>query len=247
MNCHRFSRPVHIFVNFKAHKRTGSNEPVKRNGTDETIERVNQQNELLLLAKRVQAIAESGHHYTENDYDLDRYVDLAQISVRMISLITGLSEENIKVLTSENHGYRTPKVDVRCVIFNDKDQILMVRERVDSCWSLPGGWCDIGYTPTEVAEKEAFEEAGIRVKARRVLAIFDKKCHEHPEDLFYTYKVFMECDAEDFGISTGMETLDVGFFSRYELPVLSMPRNTPYQIDRMFDFHYGRIHWPLAD
>jgi len=58
--------------------------------------------------------------------------------------------------------------------------------------SLPGGWCDVGYTPTEVAEKEAFEEAGIRVKAGRLLAVFDKKCHDHPEDLYYAYKELLQ-------------------------------------------------------
>ena len=123
----------------------------------------------------------------------------------------------------------------------------MVKERVDSCWSLPGGWCDVGYTPTEVAEKEALEEAGIKVKAKRVLAIFDKKCHEHPEDLFYTYKIFMECGAENFEVSTGMETLDVGFYKQDDLPELSTPRNTSGQIHKMFDFHFNRIHWPIID
>ena len=206
-----------------------------------------EQNELLLLAKRIQAIAESGIHYTESDYDLDRYGDLEEIATRMISLITHLSHDTVRMVTPENNGYRTPKVDVRCVIFNDKHEILMVQERVDSCWSLPGGWCDIGFTPTEIAEKEAFEEAGIRVKAGRLLAIFDKRCHDHPEDLFYTYKIFMECVAEDDRISTGMETLDVGFFAQDKLPPLSTPRNTRDQIDKMFDFHFGRIPWPIVD
>jgi ADP-ribose pyrophosphatase YjhB (NUDIX family) len=203
--------------------------------------------ELLLLAKRVQAVAENGLHYSENDYDLDRYNDLEEIATRMIALITNLSPETIKVATPERNGYRTPKIDVRCVIFNNSDEILMVKERVDSCWSLPGGWCDVGFTPREIAEKEAFEEAGIRVRAHRVLAIFDKKQHAHPEDLFYTYKIFMECVPESLDISTGMETLDVGFFKQGSLPVLSTPRNTAYQIDRMFDFHFSRIDWPLID
>ena len=206
-----------------------------------------EQSELLLLAKRIQAIAESGIHYTESDYDMDRYSNLEEIATRMISLITHLSQETVKMATPENNGYRTPKVDLRCVIFNDNHEILMVKERVDSRWSLPGGWCDVGFTPTEIAEKEAFEEAGIRVKARRVLAIFDKKCHDHPEDLFYTYKIFMECEPDNFEISTGMETLDAGFFSQQDLPPLSTPRNTRYQIDQMFDFHQGKIQWPITD
>jgi ADP-ribose pyrophosphatase YjhB (NUDIX family) len=149
--------------------------------------------------------------------------------------------------TPERNGYRTPKVDVRCVIFNEQDEILMVQERVDSRWSLPGGWCDVGYTPTEVAEKEAMEEAGIRVKAGRLLAVFDKKCHDHPEDLYYAYKIFLECKPENLEIRPGMETLDVGFFAQAALPELSTPRNTKNQIHKMFDFHHQRLTWPLID
>jgi ADP-ribose pyrophosphatase YjhB (NUDIX family) len=203
--------------------------------------------ELLRLAKQVQALAENGLHYSENDYDLDRYSHLEEISLRMISLISGLSGKTIEMATPERNGYRTPKVDVRCVIFNDQDEILMVQERIDSCWSLPGGWCDVGYTPTEVAVKEAYEEAGIRVQAGRLLAVFDKKCHNHPEDLYYAYKIFLECKPESFDITTGMETLDVGFFGRDSLPELSTPRNTRGQIDQMFDFHHQRLQWPLID
>ena len=205
------------------------------------------QSELLLLAKRVQAIAENGLHFSENDFDLDRYTDLEGISTKLISLATQVPLEVIRLTTPENHGYRTPKVDVRCVIFNDRHEILMVRERVDSRWALPGGWCDIGYTPTETAEKEAFEEAGIPVKANRLLAIFDKKCHDHPEDLYYSYKLFIECKAEHFKITTGMETTDVGFFAQDNYPELSTPRNTASQIDTMFEFHYNRVHWPIID
>jgi ADP-ribose pyrophosphatase YjhB (NUDIX family) len=205
------------------------------------------QNEMLQLVKQVQALAENGLHFSENDFDLDRYQALEEISLRMLSLLTGLPDETIRVATPENNGYRTPKVDVRAVIFNDMDEILMVRERVDSCWSLPGGWCDVGYTPTETAEKEVEEEAGIKVKVTRLLAVFDKKCHDHPEDLFYAYKIFLECEAGNYEVKTGMETLDVGFFKQEELPELSTPRNTAGQIHKMFDFHYNKILWPIVD
>ena len=202
---------------------------------------------MLQLAKQVQALAENGLHFSENDFDLDRYQILEKISLRMLTLVTGLPAETIEIATPERNGYRTPKVDVRAVIFNDRDEILMVKERVDSRWSLPGGWCDVGYTPTETAEKEAEEEAGIKVKVSRLLAVFDKKCHDHPEDLFYSYKIFLECEAENYEISTGMETLDGGFFRQDDLPELSTPRNTAGQIHKMFDFHFKRLQWPVID
>jgi len=208
---------------------------------------MNEKSELLRLAKRVQAIAEGGLHFSESDWDQDRYKDLEKVSMQMISLITNQPLEVVEVLTPERDGYKTPKVDVRAVVFNEKDEILLVKERVDSRWSLPGGWCDIGYTPKEVCEKEALEEAGIVVKGNRLLAIFDKKKHDHPEDLHYAYKIFIECLAEDYSISTGMETLDVGFFKEENLPELSTPRNTKGQIHTMFDFHYNRLNWPVVD
>jgi ADP-ribose pyrophosphatase YjhB (NUDIX family) len=205
------------------------------------------QNEMLQLAKQLQALAENGLHYSENDYDLDRYQIIEEISLRMLSLLTGLSPETVSMATPERNGYRTPKVDVRAVVFNDKDEILMVQERIDSRWSLPGGWCDVGFTPTEIAEKETLEEAGIRVKAKRLLAVLDKKCHEHPEDLYYAYKIFLECEAKNYVLKSGMETLDVGFFAADSLPELSTPRNTAGQVRLMFDFHFNRIQWPVID
>jgi len=204
-------------------------------------------NELLTLVKRVQAIAESGLHYTESDWDTDRYTDLEKIALEMTSILTSQPLETVEILMVDRHGYRTPKTDVRSVVFNEKDEILMVKERVDDRWSLPGGWADIGYTPSEVAEKETLEEAGIRVKAGKLISVMDKKCHDHPEDLFYSYKIFIECQAKDFNIATGMETTDVGFFRQDKLPELSTPRNTRDQIDTIFDYHHGRIEWPGVD
>jgi len=204
-------------------------------------------NKLLMLAKRIQAIAESGLHYTESDWDTDRYKELEKVAMEMISKITDQPFEVVKVALPDRYGYKTPKIDVRAVLINPENEILLVKERVDSRWSMPGGWCDIGFTPREVAEKEAQEEAGIILKAGRLLAVLDKKCHDHPEDLHYIYKIFIECSAEDYSIATGMETLDVGFFKQDQLPELSTPRNTRGQIDKMFDFHYGRLLWPLVD
>lgn len=205
------------------------------------------QKQLLILAQQVQAIAETGLHYAEIDYDRDRYHNLESISQRLLALLTDLDEKEIRQLTPEHNGYRTPKVDARAVVFNEQDEILMVRERLDSRWSLPGGWCDIGHTPAEVAVKECYEEAGIHSQAQRLLAVWDKKCHKHPPDIHYSYKVMIECRALDQNIKPGMETLDVGWFPLDGLPELSSPRNTREQIETLFAFREGKHTWPLLD
>ena len=81
-------------------------------------------NELLTLVKRVQAIAESGLHYTESDWDKDRYTDLERIAMEMMSKITDQPLEVIALATPEHYGYKTPKIDVRAVIINEKNEII---------------------------------------------------------------------------------------------------------------------------
>ncbi len=202
---------------------------------------------LLNLAKRIQALSENGQHYAESDYDLDRYNELEQIALEMLSILTDQEINPIRESITEKNGYRTPKVDVRAVVFNEEGKILMVREKIDGLWSLPGGWADVGYTPAEVAVKETREEAGLTVKAERLLAVFDKRCHHHPPDVHYAYKIFIECSIIDDTIDTGYETTDAGFFDFQSLPPLSTPRGTKEQIAYMFGFRNGKHHWPLID
>jgi ADP-ribose pyrophosphatase YjhB (NUDIX family) len=202
---------------------------------------------LLNLAKRVQALAETGQHFSESDYDMDRYTELEQISLEMISLLTRNDISLVSSSIQEKNGYRTPKVDVRAVVFNQEKQILMVREQIDGRWSLPGGWADIGFTPAEIAVKETREEAGVKVKPVRLLAVLDKKCHSHPPDVHYAYKIFIECSIIDATIETGYETTDAGFFDIASLPPLSTPRNTKEQVEMMFRFLENQLKWPYID
>ena len=66
--------------------------------------------------------------------------------------------------------YPTPKIDVRALIMQE-GQVLLIQEKSDKKWSLPGGWCDIGLTPSENLVKEVKEQAGIELKADRLLSV----------------------------------------------------------------------------
>lgn len=189
--------------------------------------------------KRIQALAEIGLEYSEIPYDQERYQELNDISLELLEKLTDVPIEKIIPVIEEKNGYKTPKVDVRTVVFNEKDQILLIQENVDGCWAMPGGWTDISYSPGEVAEKECFEEAGIKVKASRLLAIMDKQKQKMPPAFEYVYKIFMLCEKQDNNISTGSETSDVGWFDESKLPELSQPRNTEKQIEMMFQYHRG--------
>ena len=186
-------------------------------------------------AKQIQAIAQTGLTYAKDVYDIERYEELRQISVDILSDYTTIGKETVRLTFAGETGYATPKVDVRAVIFRD-NKVLLVREKIDGAWALPGGWADIGYSPAEVAVKEVKEEAGFDVDPLRLLAVLDKKFHHHPPEPYHVYKLFIQCEIVSGEALSGVETSEVAFFERHRLPELSQERNTPAQIQTMFEF-----------
>lgn len=191
--------------------------------------------EWLDIAKQLQSIAQAGLAFSDNKYDIDRYQQLKDISLKMMNEVTDIKIEKLNNIFSAEKGYQTPKVDVRGVVFRE-NKILMVKETIDGLWSIPGGWADIGLTPFQVAEKEVREESGLVVKPLRLLAVLDKKSHAHPPDLFHIYKLFIYCREKGGTLQPGMETSQVAFYGIDELPPLSTTRITKEQIEMLFDF-----------
>jgi ADP-ribose pyrophosphatase YjhB (NUDIX family) len=188
----------------------------------------------LEFAKKVHAIAETGLTYNNNEYDLERYEQLKLLSFDMLARIGKSSPDVIQDLFSLQKGYQTPKVDVRGVIM-ENNQVLMVREKLDGCWTLPGGWADVGLSPYENVVKEVREESGLHVEPVRLLSVMDKKNHAHPPTPWYCYKIFVLCRRTGGELKAGMETLDTAFFSKDTLPPLSEERITKEQIDIIYE------------
>ncbi|GAB4421819.1 MAG: NUDIX hydrolase [Bacteroidia bacterium] len=192
----------------------------------------NHQPAWLLLAQRIQALARTGLTYGTGPYDLERYHELDQIATQMLA---DLADQPVAALAEAmpiEVGYQTPKLDVRAVIVRD-GQVLLVRESENDLWSLPGGYCDVGYAPGEMVAKEVREEAGLEVRPTRLLALLDKRCHPHPPQLYYTYKAFFLCEVLGGEAHTGLETLAVDWFAPDALPPLSEDRVLAGQIVQM--------------
>ncbi|MVP02303.1 NUDIX hydrolase [Paenibacillus lutrae] len=192
------------------------------------------QEKWLEWAKQIQSIAQTGLAYGKDEYDLERYEMLRDLSIAIMSEYTDIEPVKVRELFAGETGYATPKVDIRAVVFREH-KLLLVREKSDGAWALPGGWADIGLSPSEVAVKEVREEAGFEVKAGRLLAVWDKKFHEHPPSPFHVYKMFILCEITGGSAKVGLETSEVRFFGRNELPELSLERNTAAQLHTMFE------------
>jgi len=186
-------------------------------------------------AKRIQALSQSGLAFSKDVYDIERYEELRKISVEIMAEHTDLEMNKIEGLFTNETGYQTPKVDVRGVVFKD-GHILMVKENIDDKWALPGGFCDIGLSPSENIVKEIKEESGYDVIPVKLLALLDNNKHPHPPEPYHYYKIFILCEIIGGESAVGPETSQVEFFSEHNLPVLSTNRNTESQIKMLFDF-----------
>ncbi|NTW72608.1 MAG: NUDIX hydrolase [Eubacteriaceae bacterium] len=194
-------------------------------------------NDIFELAKQIQAYAKTGLHYVENEYEIDRYNQIMEASVSILSTLSSQDPERVSMVLHSESLYVTPKVDLRIVVFDEKGRFLMVKEKVDGKWTLPGGFCDVGYSPSEIAVKETQEEAGIDVKPVKLLGVLDKTKHGHPKSIYYLYTIFFLCEKTGGIEAPGMETLDVDYFAIDALPELSIPRITKEQLEMMHEFY----------
>ncbi|GIN74688.1 putative ADP-ribose pyrophosphatase YjhB [Bacillus sp. J14TS2] len=186
-------------------------------------------------AKKIQAISQAGLTFSKDVYDLERFEELRKISVEIMADYSGTEMEKVYELFANETGYQTPKLDVRGAVFQN-NQILLVQENYDGAWSLPGGFCDIGLSPSENIIKEITEEAGYDVNVKKLLAVCDTHKHAHPPQPYHYYKLFFQCEIVGGSATSGVETDDVQFFSKNHLPALSQNRNTEAQIHMLFDY-----------
>lgn len=195
----------------------------------------NMTNAVLLDAlKKLKAITDVGLLYSKNEYDAERYTEMRDLSLQLLQGISGHSMDVLKTSFPVAADYPTAKVDVRGLILSPDKKVLLIQERADGKWALPGGWADVGYTPKEVIVKECKEETGLDVMPKQLLAIFDKRAHPHPPQPFYVYKLVFWCEAVSTTITKGFDVLDVQYFDSTALPPLSEDRILRSQIELLY-------------
>jgi ADP-ribose pyrophosphatase YjhB (NUDIX family) len=171
----------------------------------------------LTWARLIQSIAQSGLHYTTNDYDAERYLRLQQVAAEMVAYAAELDLAEVMKTFQLGEGYATPKVDVRGAVINAQGELLMVREKMDGGWTLPGGWADVGDLPSEAAEREVLEEAGYQVLARKLVGVYDAN-RAGELQFSHAYKLVFLCDLLGGEAVANYETTEVGWFSQARIP-----------------------------
>jgi len=191
--------------------------------------------DLLRWARQLYTISQSGLTYCKNDYDLERYHQLEEISAEMLASNSGSLKEEVLDSFSLQNGYATPKIDVRAAVIRE-DKILLIQEQADGCWAMPGGWADIGDLPAETIRREVLEESDYEVSVDKVIAVLDAN-HINPLEFYHAYKLIFQCSLVGGQPKTNHETLKVDFFHPDDIPPLSTFRTTQEMLEEAFAHH----------
>jgi ADP-ribose pyrophosphatase YjhB (NUDIX family) len=191
----------------------------------------------LAWVREVRSLALAGLAYTESPFDRERYERLEQVSAEMTAALSDGDPEPVRLLLAAEDGYLTPKLDVRAAVHDDRGRLLLVRERRDGRWTLPGGWADVGEGVAAGAVREVREESGYVVAYERFLGLYDRERWGHPPAVQYTLKAVVACTLVGGTATPSIETTAVDWFGRDEIPELSVGRTSARLVRRVFEHH----------
>jgi ADP-ribose pyrophosphatase YjhB (NUDIX family) len=197
---------------------------------------------VLDLSRRLLALSQTGLHFTAEEYDRERYREIGDIATRLLELQSNFAADAVRQAWFVEDGYATPKVDVRGAIFRD-NRVLLVRERIDGRWTVPGGWADVNDSPSSAILKEIEQESGFTARIVKLAAIYDRNKRNLPAYLFHSWNLFFVCEITGGEARTSYETTAVEFFPLDALPELSTGRSNAEQIRRMYEYH-KHPDWP---
>jgi ADP-ribose pyrophosphatase YjhB (NUDIX family) len=200
---------------------------------------------MLAWARELQSIAQSGLAWEPREYDRQRYEQVRRLAAERVA-DGGGDADRVEAVFAAEAGHATPKIAVGGVVFRG-DELLLVQERAGEVWSLPGGWVDVGESPSEAVAREVLEESGYAARPVRLLGLYDRARHGFPPHLWHMWKALFLCELDGTEPRPiGYETLAAGFFARDGLPSpLRFADATRREIERCFE---QREHpeWPTA-
>jgi len=197
--------------------------------------------------RALQAIAQEGLTYARSPFDQARYARLKQVTADIAGALSDGEPAPLRLAVESSQGYLTPKLDVRAAVFDAQGRVLLVRERRDRRWTLPGGWADVGEGIAAGAVREVREESGYLVEYERFFGLYDRERWGHPPTPLFTLKAVVGCRLLGGEATTSAETDGVDWFARDSLPELSLGRTSQRLLARAFEHHDDPMLPPDVD
>jgi 8-oxo-dGTP diphosphatase len=184
---------------------------------------------------KVQAIAKIGKKFSTDPYALENYHELDELSQQMLGELT----DNKLPIIYDGLLYPTPNSSVRVLIFNSQGELLMVKERQDHGYAVPGGWCDVWHSLREAAIAEVKQETGLDVQIDRLLAIFQRERYKDYPTLISEQVHYFSATVIGGELSTCHETLEVGFHQLHDWEPLSK-KNTITELSQALNIYFNQ-------
>jgi ADP-ribose pyrophosphatase YjhB (NUDIX family) len=179
--------------------------------------------DLLRWAETLAGVARTGLGFTKSLYEQERFEEVLKVAadIRAAAIEEAeadvLFDEWLSTVGDGVGGYVTPKVAVAAVVGNDAGELLLTQRSDSGIWLYPVGWADVGYSPSEVAVKEVYEETGIEVEPVSLIAVLDglRLGFAHMP----LYSLVFHCRMLGGELKGHpLETRQVGFYPRDRLP-----------------------------
>ncbi len=174
-------------------------------------------------AREIQQLCQTGLAFSESEYDSQRYKRLIEIAAEITASHSDISKKELTENFLAHPGYATPKIDIRAAIFKN-NKIILVQEKMDNKWAMPGGWADVGESPTAAIIRETKEESGLDVVPNKIIGVYDANRDGRPLELFHAYKIVFLCENTGGNLKISSETIAVDYFKFENLPELSTAR-----------------------
>lgn len=189
---------------------------------------------------------QQGLTYAECQFDIERYKRVRDIAAELIVSASDEPMDKIKHVFESDADYQTPKISTRAAIFNDQDEVLLVKD-FDGKWVLPGGWCDYDQTIMSNTVKEVLEEAGLKVEPYRLVGIFDNKKRPYPHSYFHAENAFVLCRVISGEFHENDETTESSYFCLNDLPELNVRKTDERELQLCYEAYKEKYWEPVVD
>ena len=174
--------------------------------------------------KEIRALAQSGLQYTKDPFDRERFERLIEIASLIFTELSDADLERVEKFFIPEVGYATPKIDLRACVFQG-EKVMLVKERSDNLWTLPGGWADQNESPREGIVREIKEESGFDTEIHSLYAVRDRDRNPYkPKYPVSIYKLFFTASITGGAPEENLEISEIDFFDIDDLPPLSEAR-----------------------
>jgi ADP-ribose pyrophosphatase YjhB (NUDIX family) len=175
--------------------------------------------QISIWADRLRDLSAFGLHFSQDIYDRTRYQAIQEIAIEMFALAGGELPEQLEPLRSSLLSHPTPYSVGDAAVIDQDGRILLIQRADNRKWAMPGGALEVGETPAQGVEREAFEETGVKCRATALVGVFDSRFSGSlSRHHLYHFMFLCQPVGAQMKASHANEVIQTGWFTEDELP-----------------------------